>query len=53
VLKAGQMVTLGSGNLVFFDGHVEDMNSEIFYDRVATQNGMKQLCGGYMGFIWP
>ncbi len=53
VLKAGQMVTLGSGNLVFFDGHVEDMNSEIFMDRVTTTNGMKQLCGGYMGFTWP
>ncbi len=52
-LIGGTMVTLGSGNLVFFDGHVGDMNTEEFIDRVSTENGMKQLCGGYLGFTWP
>jgi prepilin-type N-terminal cleavage/methylation domain-containing protein/prepilin-type processing-associated H-X9-DG protein len=49
----GNEINVGSGNLVFFDGHVEDMISEEFRLRVDTETGMKQLCGGYIGFTWP
>lgn len=50
--KFGQNV--GRGNLVYFDGHVEDMSSEEYrYIRRATAAGTKQFCGGYLGFTWP
>ncbi len=52
-LAYGQILTLGSGNLVFFDGHVDDMRYEEFAMRVSTNSGMLELCGGYMGFTWP
>ncbi len=47
----------GSGNLVYFDGHVGDMSIEEYMVRRSTINGTKQLIGGcYIGstpFIWP
>lgn len=43
----------GSGNLVYFDGHVGDMSYEDYMVRRSTAQGTKQLCGGYSGFTWP
>ncbi|HQN00669.1 MAG TPA: type II secretion system protein [Candidatus Hydrogenedentes bacterium] len=43
----------GSGNLVYFDGHVGDMTYEEYVVRRSTASGSKQLCGGYLGFAWP
>ena len=43
----------GGGNLVFFDGHVEWMHREDDYlQRVSTEEGTINLCGGYVGFYW-
>ncbi len=43
---SGKTVLKGSGNLVYFDGHVGDMKSEEYLLRLSTPNGTKQLCGG-------
>lgn len=43
----------GSGNLVYFDGHVGDMSIDEYLVRLSTETGTKQLCGGYSGFVWP
>lgn len=43
----------GSGNIVFFDGHVGDMTIEEFIMQRSTAQGTLELCGGYIGFTWP
>ncbi len=43
----------GSGDMVYFDGHVGDMSFEEYLLRRSTENGTKQLVGGWMGFVWP
>ncbi len=47
----------GSGNLVYFDGHVGDMRIEEYLVRRDNMAGTKQLCGGYWTvggpWIWP
>jgi prepilin-type processing-associated H-X9-DG protein len=43
----------GSGNIVFFDGHVDDMSIEEFIIKRSTAQGTIELCGGYEGFTWP
>ncbi len=40
----------GSGNLVYFDGHVGDMSLEEYISRRSTANGSLQLLGGHEGF---
>ncbi len=42
-----------SGNMVFFDGHVDEMPIEEFIMQRSTSAGTLKLCGGYMGFTWP
>jgi len=43
----------GSGNLVYFDGHVDDMSFEEWLNRRSTVTGSRQLVGGDMWFTWP
>jgi len=47
----------GSGNIVFFDGHVDEMPIEEFIMQRSTPEGTLELCGGYYingsFFIWP
>ncbi len=43
----------GSGNLVFFDGHIGTMTLEEFIIQRSTLAGTQELCGGYVGFTWP
>lgn len=43
----------GKGNLCYFDGHVGDISFEEYLVRLSTSNGTKQLCGGWMGWVWP
>ncbi len=43
----------GSGNMVYFDGHVGDMAYEEYILRLSTVTGTKQLCGGNTTFVWP
>ncbi len=45
--------TKGNGNIVFFDGHVEEMSIEDFIIQRSTAQGTLELYGGYIGFIWP
>jgi prepilin-type N-terminal cleavage/methylation domain-containing protein len=47
------MTKRGSGDLVYFDGHVGDMSAEEYITRRSTVTGSKQLLGGYLGFTWP
>jgi len=46
-----------SGNMVFFDGHVDEMPIEEFIMQRSTPEGTLELCGGYYMngsfFIWP
>ncbi len=42
----------GSGNLVFFDGHVGTLTLEEFIIQRSTPVGTLELCGGYMNFKW-
>lgn len=54
ILEGGNKTSKrGSGNLVYFDGHVGDMTYEEYVVRRSTEAGTKQLCGGYQGFSWP
>ncbi len=43
----------GSGNIVFFDGHVGEMTMQEYITQRSTSAGTLELCGGYMGFTWP
>jgi prepilin-type processing-associated H-X9-DG protein len=44
---------MGTGNLVYFDGHVGSMTSEEFIIQRSYTQGTLKLIGGYMGFTWP
>ncbi len=44
---------MGSGNLVYFDGHVGSMGSEEFLTQCSNATGTLELIGGYWGYTWP
>jgi prepilin-type N-terminal cleavage/methylation domain-containing protein/prepilin-type processing-associated H-X9-DG protein len=40
------------GNLGYYDGHADWMLRAKYLKKVSTQEGYKELAGGYMGFAW-
>lgn len=48
-MVSGRVVKSGSGNMVYFDGHVSDMNYKEYELILSTPSGTISLCGGYNG----